>query len=238
MDLRKMRGAEHLYVYSQSQQISQQTGLIGYLRGDYGENGKQFWTTWFDNQPDWNTPEFKHDLQRTIDRLRYETGQLADRERLSSLCLNDMESCITEDQHWFGFRVNHGDHAFLLKCSPYKGDNNFYVYCYRKDWLDQHMEKAEHGIRFITPDYKELFRIPDGGSIRITREDGSEDTYTCRYIDDFHVEIGDGRDSLYHICQFAEVMEQNGATISPAGPTLVEQKPISCPRQGMEQTMG
>ncbi len=29
------------------------------------------------------------------------------------------------------------------------------------------MEQAEKGIRFIDPHYKELFRIPDGGQIRI-----------------------------------------------------------------------
>jgi hypothetical protein len=35
---------------------------------------------------------------------------------------------------------------------------------------------------------------------------------TCRYIDDYHVEIGD---NLYHICEFAERMEQNGHTCEP-----------------------
>ena len=30
---------------------------------------------------------------------------------------------------------------------------------------------------------------------------------TCRYIDDYHVEIGS---NLYHICEFAEHMEYGG----------------------------
>jgi len=34
----------------------------------------------------------------------------------------------------------------------------------------------------------------------------------CRYIDDTHVEVGK---ELYHICQFAEIMEKNGATYEP-----------------------
>lgn len=238
MELRKMRGMENLYVYSQSQQISQQTGLVGYLRGDFGESGKQFWTSWFVNREDWNTPEFKHDLQRTIDRLRYETKQLTDRERLSSLCLSDMESCITEDQHWFGFRTDSDQYAYLLKCNPYKGDYNFYVYCYKRDWLDQHMVKAEHGIRFIDPGYNELFRIPDGGKIRIIRADGTQDEYTCRYIDDSHMELMDGRNSVYHICQFAELMEHNQSQVVPIGPTLGEQKLTHQGKPKFEQTMG
>lgn len=128
-----MTGSESLYVYRQSQQIGQQTGLVGYLRGDFGQNGKQFFTTWFGDREDWNTPEFKHDLQRTIDRLRYETKQLADRDQLSALCLNDMSSAITDDRCWFGFRVDSKDYAYLMKCNPCKGDYNFYIYCYHKD---------------------------------------------------------------------------------------------------------
>lgn len=236
MELRKMTGSESLYVYRQSQQISQQTGFVGYLRGDYGSSGKQFFTTWFGDREDWNTPDFKHDLQRTIDRLRYETKQLGDRDQLSALCLNDLSSAITEDQHWFGFRVDSGEYAYLLKCSPYKGDNNFYVYCYRKEWLDQHMTKAQQGIRFIDSGYKNLFRIPDGGRIRITRADGGQDEYTCRFIDETHMEIGDGRDSVYHICQFAELMERNGNTVEPVSPTLGGQTPAP-QTQTMGQTM-
>ena len=36
---------------------------------------------------------------------------------------------------------------------------------YVKEWLDKHIQKAEQGIRFIDPQYKELFRIPDGGKV-------------------------------------------------------------------------
>ena len=39
-------------------------------------------------------------------------------------------------------------------------------------------------------------------------------------IDDYHVEIGD---NLYHICEFAERMEQNGHTYEPIRDNLPEQ---------------
>ena len=42
------------------------------------------------------------------------------------------------------------------------------------------MEQAEKGIRFIDPHYKELFRIPDGGQIRILREGCAPIDRTCR----------------------------------------------------------
>lgn len=34
----------------------------------------------------------------------------------------------------------------------------------------------------------------------------------CRYIDDFHTEVGD---TIYHICEFAERMEKIGAAVAP-----------------------
>ena len=74
------------------------------------------------------------------------------------------------------------------------------------------MEKAEQGIRFIDPHYKELFRIPDGGKIIITYDWGEKAEKSCRFIDECHTEVGS---SLYHICEFAERMEKNGATYEP-----------------------
>lgn len=112
----------------------------------------------------------------------------------------------------YGFRVDTEKHAFLLRCNPSKGDYNFYCFCYVREWLDRHIGKAEQGIRFIDPHYKELFRIPDGGKIVITTSWGEKMERTCRFIDEYHTEIGG---NLYHICEFAERMAHNGATYEP-----------------------
>ena len=111
----------------------------------------------------------------------------------------------------------------MLRLNPNRGEYNLYCYCYQKKWLDRHLQQAERGIRFINPHYKELFRIPDGDSIRIIHADGEKADYTCRYIDDYHVEIGSGWNSLLHICQFAEMMERNGSTVIPLRSSLPEQ---------------
>lgn len=39
MDYRVLTETERKYTFSQSQQLSMQTGLIGYLRADFGSNG-------------------------------------------------------------------------------------------------------------------------------------------------------------------------------------------------------
>jgi hypothetical protein len=67
-------------------------------------------------------------------------------------------------------------------------------------------------IRFIDSGYKEQFRIPDGEQIKIRYSWGEEQLRTCRYIDDYHVEVGN---NLYHICEFAELMERGGHTCEP-----------------------
>jgi hypothetical protein len=71
-------------------------------------------------------------------------------------------------------------------------------------------------IRFIDSGYKEQFRIPNGGQIKIRYSWGEEQLRTCRYIDDYHVEVGN---NLYHICEFAELMERGGHTCEPVKAT-------------------
>lgn len=121
----------------------------------------------------------------------------------------------------YGFRVDTEKHAFLLRCNPTKGDYNFYCYCYVKEWLDKHIQKAEQGIRFIDPQYKELFRIPDGGKVIVTTSWGEKREYPCRFIDEYHTEVGS---NLYHICEFAERMQKNGATYEPKPAEQTPQK--------------
>ena len=71
----------------------------------------------------------------------------------------------------------------------------------------------EKSIRFIDSHYRELFRIPDGGTIILTYSDGERHERQCHFMDEYHTEI----DGLHwHICQFAEIMERNGATYVPA----------------------
>lgn len=81
------------------------------------------------------------------------------------------------------------------------------------------MRQAEKGIRFITPDYKEMFRIPDGDRIRMTLPSGETQEQTCRYIDETHLEVGN---NLYHICEFAERMQCNGVKTIPLRSSLPE----------------
>ena len=53
--------------------------------------------------------------------------------------------------------------------------------------------------------------------IIVTDRDGKTESYPCRYIDSYHTEVGR---NLFHICEFAERMEQGGCTYAPMEPPL------------------
>lgn len=63
-------------------------------------------------------------------------------------------------------------------------------------------------IRFIDSHYKDLFRVPDGGCIQIHYPDETV-IKPCKFIDEYHTQIGY---NVFHICQFAELMERNEAS--------------------------
>lgn len=70
-------------------------------------------------------------------------------------------------------------------------------------------------IRFIDPHYKTLFHLPDGGNIIVTYDDGTQHERQCHFIDEYHTKIGSND---YHICEFAERMQQAGNTYAPKEP--------------------
>lgn len=215
MELKILTPAERKYTYAQSSQISGQCGLIGHLRGDMDANGKGFFTTWDDYRPDLKTDAFKAEFDEVIHALRTDAAYgsvLTDRAKLAAYCYAHPNAAFEkQNSREFGVRVNTADYAYLFRLNPNRGEYNLYCYPYKREWLDRHLEKAERGIRFIDSHYNDLFCIPDGGEISITRSDGMKLTMNCRYIDETHFEqSGGGFNDIWHICQFAERMERNG----------------------------
>lgn len=221
MTFRAAAPPERLYAYEQSTQIAGQCGSPGYLYCCLSQNELLvISSTWKRDVPSLNTAEFRQAFNHIVDLLRFDEDYgfvLNTRDSMASFCLDHPESQAGSSQEYV-FRADIQDYSCLLRCLPQTGE--CYIYPYRRDWLDRHMEQAEKGIRFIDPHYKELFRIPDGGQIRILRGGCAPIDRTCRYIDDCHVEVGNGWDSLFHICQFAEQMERCHNKVIPMRSTL------------------
>ena len=209
---RAMTEVEDKYTFAQSPQIASQTGFIGYLRADMDTDGNGFFSTWNDWRKDLKTDEFKQEFDEIINSLREEGDILHNRAALSKYCHSTPQARMNTDCEYYGIRVDTERYAYLLRINPNKGEYNLYCYCYRRDWLDDHIRQAKRGIRFIKPNYEEKFRIADGEKILITLANGDQTPRTCRYIDDYHFEVGG---MPYHICEFAEMVEANGDKIIP-----------------------
>lgn len=188
LEIRPATKPERMYMYSQSMQIESQTGQIGYLRADMDTDGNGFFSTWNDTRKDLKTEEFKAEFDEVINSLRVTDGILKNRTALSHFCYSHMETDIGTGRE-FGFRVDTEQYAYLLRLNPNRGEYNLYCYCYRRDWLDRHLSNASRGIRFITPNYQELFRVEDGDMVRITTKNGEFRDRIARYIDAYHVEL-------------------------------------------------
>lgn len=80
-------------------------------------------------------------------------------------------------------------------------------------------DMKDQSIRFITSKYDELFRIPDGGKVKIDYPDRSF-VAPCEYVDDYHTRIGG---EIFHICQFAEMLERGNGKVSPEAEMLKDQ---------------
>jgi len=79
----------------------------------------------------------------------------------------------------------------------------------RSIWEQETLPKDD--IRFINSSYEEQFRIPNGGTIEVEYP-GRMFSAKCKFIDEYHTYVGS---EVYHICQFAEVLERNGGVCRP-----------------------
>ena len=219
-------GNERLYFYRQSQQLSGQTGQIGKLRADFDRDGNGFFSTWEDIRSNLKTEDFKIEFDKVINSLRFEVDStpLANRKNLSAFLSKQDVSLLPDDGDWHGLRADTDKYSYFFRLKSQPGDYNVYVWCYKRDWLDDHISKAEKGIRFIDSGYNDKFTIPDGGTVKLNFSDGASEEKSCRYIDDTHVQFGDGSGAygLQHICEFAERLEKIGATVEPVTVPIVK----------------
>ena len=217
--------AERLFLYRNSAQICAQTGFQGHLRGDFENGGEFLFTTFFPCKNPFDEG-FSDALQVVVDSLRND-GCLQSFRTMRNYCFTEAAASRISSR-WgrdeYAFRVDHAGFSFLFRLLPYMGDYHFYVWCYRTDWLNQHMEKAWNGIRFVDTCGNDLFRLADGGRFRLEStladEHGAHTVsaeITARYVDDYHLELPSyAGNSVYHIAEYAELLESEGKVPKPS----------------------
>ena len=136
---------------------TKELGCIGHLRGDFGRDGKEFWTTWFPHECNEKNDEFFQDIFDTVINLCREKGNpLFNRGDMRAYCREHPE-CRIEDSRGptWGFRIPTQDFMLYLKCSPdLVGDYNFYCYAYDKHALMKKLSE-ERGLPLYCYHYLE-----------------------------------------------------------------------------------
>ena len=83
LEIQTMQPGERLYAYRQSTQLEGQTGGIGRLRGDFGRNGREFFTTWEDGHGRYKTDAFRQEFDRVVNTLRQPGGLFSGRSEMA-----------------------------------------------------------------------------------------------------------------------------------------------------------
>ena len=117
-------------------------GTVGHVRMDFGSSGKGFYHTWWPHNDDqFNTEEFKGELQEVVDMLRAD-GPLKDLASMRSYCYRNGGE-ITEDGRCYGYVVDTEHYRYCLRCNPSPGDYNCYCTAYDLDVQRQNMAREE-----------------------------------------------------------------------------------------------
>lgn len=148
------------------------------------------------------------------------TGELLESGQISEKNLPpDGRNAIAAARNWYLFELSDNDRKAIQLESVQILENIPQVGIGRRKMGG--IDILPPDIRLMNSHYNNLYRVPDGTVLQIDRADGSSYTGRVERLDDHHFMLA-GIDP-YHIAQFPEVMERNGATFYPEIQTQDEQ---------------
>lgn len=104
--------------------------FIGHLRGDFGRDGTEFWTSWFDHKPELKQIVFRNELQDVVNDAR--TDLLKDFGSLRRHRYDGTSMRGWYARECYGFELETEHFFYCLRTIPVRGDYNFYMYCFVK----------------------------------------------------------------------------------------------------------
>ena len=127
-----------LFYSSRNPERDKETGCIGHLRADFGQEGNNFWSSWVDHCPDLKTKAFKGEFDRLINKLR-DNGILKDLYTMSVYCYDHHPEAKLNDgrDNSYGFRIKTDNHIYYLRCCTRINNYNLYCYAYERNSLEK-----------------------------------------------------------------------------------------------------
>lgn len=108
---------------------AERCGAIGYLRVDFGRSGKEFYTTWFDNQAHLKSYVFKQVFDDLINSLRDDGHKppFASRDNHLTFCAaHPSMTC---------FKIVVPDYSSYFRFNPRQGTYDIYCFAYDNRYL-------------------------------------------------------------------------------------------------------
>ncbi len=128
---------QHRLLFSLDKNDPYASNKIGYLRGDFGKDGDEFYSTWFDCNAQLKCGYFKDILDDLVTELRgdFALSLLKNRKQMAAICSKYPDNRLTE--HWssqaFGFYLKKAHYQFFVMCYVGVGDYNFYIHCFTEN---------------------------------------------------------------------------------------------------------
>ena len=117
--------------YALPPEKDEELGAVGHVRIDFGENGHEFWHTWWPRGSDeLNTPEFREELGQVVDQLR--RGVLKDLTSMDRWCFSHGGKIDGGWDQNYGYVVETERYRYCLRCNPVLGDYQAYLTCFDK----------------------------------------------------------------------------------------------------------
>ncbi len=116
---------------------------VGYLRGDFGRSGNDFFHSWSDAGNGRNTMEFKDEFQDVMTLLRNDV--LKDHKSCVDYCSQRPEAKLPDgDGRRYGFKLETDERQYFIRCTTLR-DDYFYVFIVDKaaPVLEQERSAAE-----------------------------------------------------------------------------------------------
>lgn len=120
-------GAEDAKMFYRNDEVGNL--CIGYLRGDFGGRGDEFFHSWFENDNVRKTPEFQREFQSVMTALRQ--GTLKDHASMASFCHAHPEAKLAGPGERYGFKLETEGRQYFVRCTALRNDY-FYVFPYDK----------------------------------------------------------------------------------------------------------
>ena len=134
---------EYDLFFSMEGEAAEQHGFLGYLRGDYGRDGREFHTTWFDGQPDLKTDVFRGEFDKIIDYLREASLDPVEGPDVFQFhCLQNMRRRVMDTE--VRFKIVTEGYSYYFRCQPGPGNYNLYCMVYDNCFLLPTLERPNN----------------------------------------------------------------------------------------------